>query len=178
MVATQVLRRRAVVVAAVAAAALLVGLALHGERERSALGRFQVSGLMAHIAPAEIADVEIESRGLRWRFVRDGAGWRALEAARPPRADAATRIEAGLRLLHVSAPERFLAGDELGARTSFGLEPPALRVLARSARPFAVAFGTTNPIGLARYAQVQGDARVALVPEYVAKAWEAVIESP
>ena len=64
------------------------------------------------------------------------------------------------------------------ARASFGLEPPALRVVARGARPFAVAFGTTNPIGLARYAQVQGDARVALVTAYVAKAWEEVIEAP
>ena len=104
MVATQVLRRRAVLAAAVAAAALLVGLALHGERERGPLGRFEASGLMAHIAPADIAEVEIETPGRRWRFVREGAAWRAVEAAQPPRADAATRIEAGLRLLHVSAP--------------------------------------------------------------------------
>ncbi len=175
MVAPAVLRRRALAAAAVAAAAILVGLALHGERRQSPLGRFEAAGLMAHVAPATVSEVEVTAGGRRRRFVRDGAVWRAAEPAAAISADAGARIETGLRLLHVSPPERVLTGEELAAQGSFGLDSPALRVAVKGTVAFAVAFGAANPIGLARYARVEGGAGIALIPGYVAQAWEEVI---
>ena len=67
-----------------------------------------------------------------------------------------------------------LAGDELGSVASFGLAPPVLHVAVKGAQAFSVSFGVANPMGLARYARVDGQAEVALLPGYVAEAWEQV----
>lgn len=175
MVDAPLLKRALWPALAVLALAVLLALALPGERPGTRLEKFEASGLMVHIDPASIAEVEISAGTRRWRFARDGGGWRVVEAALAPPADAAARVENGLNLLHNAAPERFLAGDELAAQASFGLEPPALQVVATGASRFAVAFGASNPLGLARYARVEGRTDVALVPGYVAEAWESAV---
>jgi hypothetical protein len=160
--------------AALAAGSLLL-LALYGERPGAGLDRFEASGPMAHLDPAGIAEVEVSAGALRWRFMRQGDGWRVLEASSTPPADVAVRIETGLRLLHNSAPERILVGDELAAQASFGLAPPALLVVATGSSRFSIAFGGANPLGLARYARLEGRDGVALMPGYVAETWEAAV---
>ena len=170
--AATVLKRALWPAAAAFAAAVLLALALYGERPGSNLEKFQAAGLMVHIAPASVNGVEITSGARRWRFARDGAGWRVVEAGLPPPPDFAARIESGLTLLHNAAPERILSGDELVAQASFGLDPPVLTVAATGAARFAAAFGTSNPLGLARYARIEGQGSVALVPGYVVEVWE------
>jgi hypothetical protein len=160
---------------AVLAVGVLLALALHGERPGAGLEKFEASGLMVHIDPASISEIEINAGARRWRFAREGRGWRVVEAALTPPADLAARIEGGLKLLHNAAPERILSGDELSAQASFGLEPPVLSVVATGAARFAIAFGASNPLGLARYSRVEGRADVALVPGYVAEAWEGAV---
>jgi hypothetical protein len=39
---------------------------------------------------------------------------------------------------------------------------------------FVILFGGTNPLGASRYAKVDGEAGIALLPTYVAEAWEQV----
>ena len=175
MVAPQVLKRALWPAAAALAAGVLLALALHGERPGARLEQFEATGLMLHIAPASVTAVEVSAGERRWRFVRDGGGWSVVEAALPPPSDIAVRIENGLKLLHNSAPERILSGDELAAQASFGLDPPALSVVATGTSRFAIAFGASNPLGLARYARVAGRDDVALVPGYVAETWEGVV---
>ena len=56
---------------------------------------------------------------------------------------------------------------------------PSLRHLDRRAlvaltAAFVILFGGTNPLGASRYAKVDGEAGVALLPTYVAEAWEQV----
>lgn len=160
--------------AALAIGALLA-LALHGERRGGGLEKYEAAGLMVHVDPASVTHVEIRAGSRRWRFARDGGGWRVVEAALAPPTDLAARLEGGLRLLHGAAPERVLAGEELSAQASFGLDPPALLVVATGAARFAIAFGASNPLGLARYARVEGRSDVALVPGYVAEAWESAV---
>ena len=173
--AAPILKRARWPAAAALAAGVLLALALHGERPGSSLEKFEAAGLMVHIAPASINTIEIAAGARLWRFARDGSSWRVVEAALPPAADFAARIESGLTLLHNAAPERTLSGDELVAQVSFGLDPPALTVVATGAARFAAAFGTSNPLGLARYARVEGQSDVALVPGYVVGAWEAAV---
>ena len=173
--AAPLLRRALWPVLAVLAVGVLLALALHGERPGAGLEKFEASGLMVHIDPASVAEVEVIAGARRWRFAREGGGWRVVEAALAPPVDLAARVESGLKLLHNAAPERILSGDELSAQASFGLEPPALSVVATGATRFAIAFGASNPLGLARYSRVEGRTEVALVPGYVAEAWEAAV---
>ena len=161
--------------AAALAAGVLIVLALHGERPEPGEGKFKSAGLMVHIAPASIREVEISAGKRRWRLVRESGGWRVVQAASSPPPDIAVRIENGLKLLHNAAPERILSGNELAAQASFGLDPPALAVVAVGATRFSIAFGASNPLGLARYARVEGQAEVALVPGYLAETWESAV---
>ena len=175
MVDAPLLRRALWPALAALAAGTLLLLALYGERPGAGLDKFEASGPMVHLDPAGIAEVEVHAGALRWRFARQGGGWRVVEASSTPPADVAVRIETGLRLLHNSAPERILAGDELAAQAAFGLDPPVLSVVATGASRFSIAFGAANPLGLARYARVEGRGEVALMPGYVAETWEAAV---
>lgn len=157
------------------AAGALLALALLGERRATHVGTFEPAGVMRHIPLREIVEVEVASGALRWRFARDAAGWRAAAAEVPLPAKATERIDEALRLLHNSAPERTLSGDDLGGFASFGLDPPALKVAVKGRTGFSIAFGTANPLGLARYARVEGRAEVVLLPRYVADVWEGVV---
>jgi hypothetical protein len=166
-------------VAAAAALAVLIFLALHGERENTTLVAFKSEGVMAAIAPESIAEVEVAAGSRHLRFVREaGGGWRSAESATPLGAEASARVSTAVNLLHDSAPQRTLIGAELDSVASFGLDPPALQVVLHGATPFSVSFGVANPIGLARYARVGGRDEVALLPGYVAEAWEQVLAKP
>ena len=173
--AAPLLKRALWAAGAALAAGVLLALALHGERPGPGEERFAAAGLMVGIAPATVTGVEVIAGARRWRFARAGSVWQVAEAALPPPVDFAARIESGLTLLHNAAPERILSGDELVAQASFGLDPPALTVVATGAARFATAFGTSNPLGLARYARVEGKSDVALVPGYLVEAWETVV---
>lgn len=174
--ATPPLKRVILPTAAVLAAGFLLVFAFHGERPESGLAPFVAAGIMP-LRPESIEAVEIDTGGRHWRLARGRDGrWV------PAQEEAQAQIEKALKFLHVSAPERTLTADEVAAMSAseFGLQPPALTVTARSAsgEPFTVHFGRKNPLGLARYARIEGRQDVVLVPAFIAEAWEAVAAQP
>lgn len=172
MVAAPQLKRALWPALAAAAGAALLGLALVGERPATHVAEFEPRGVMRHVATRDVAEVELVAGTRRWRFRRTQAGWDALQASAPVPSDFIERIETGLKLLHNSSPERRLAGEELALQSAFGLDPPALMVIATGKERFAVSFGGANPIGLARYTRIEGRSEVLLIPSYVAETWE------
>jgi hypothetical protein len=177
VVAAAALRRLGWPLAAAAASACLAALAFHGQRPEPGLARFQAAGLMLHLLPERVSQVEVEGGGKRLVLARGPEGrWTA--GGQAAAGELASRVETGLKLLHVSGPERSMAPGELRGipRAEFGLAPPALTVTARSGSgpAFTVHFGATNPLGLARYARVEGTEEIVLLPGFVAEAWEQV----
>lgn len=177
MVAAAALRRFAWPLAATAAAAFIAALAFHGQRPEPGLVRFEASGLMLHLPPERVSEVEIEMGGTRLRLAR-GPDGRWTSRGQAAEGDQAARIETGLKLLHASGPERVMTPDEIRGTpiSEFGLAPPALTVTTRDATGavFTIHFGKKNPLGLARYARVKGQDGVVLLPGFVAEAWEQV----
>jgi hypothetical protein len=155
--------------AAALAFAFLVGLALHGGRP-DVMVQFKPGGLMT-FAPEQAREIEIRRGSDRKRFVHGGERWDAP-------VETAERLEAGLRLLRDAAPMRVLTAEEVArvAPSEYALGADSLRVTVRPATgaPFVIQFGGTNPLGAARYAKVDGEAGIALLPAYVAEAWEQV----
>jgi hypothetical protein len=163
--------------AAATAVAVLITLALTGRRPEPGLAPFEAAGVMVAIPVEAVSAVEVRADDRHWRFERAGDSWRAVMAPSTHAADFAAQVEAGLRFLHASAPQRRLAARDLEAAllADFGLDPPRyiVSVQALGRQPFAVAFGATNPQGLAQYAQVGLDPDLLLLPRYVGEAWEA-----
>jgi hypothetical protein len=163
------LTRWACPAAAALAFAFLVGLALHGGRP-DIMVEFKPGGLMT-FAPEQAREIEIRRATDRQRFVRGGERWEAP-------VETAERLEAGLRLLRNAAPMRVLTAEEVARVPSseYALAADSLRVTVRpaSGAAFVIQFGGANPLGAARYAKVDGEAGVALLPAYVAEAWEQV----
>jgi hypothetical protein len=155
--------------AAALAFAFLVGLALHGGRP-DIMVQFKPGGLMT-FAPEQAREIEVRRGADRKRFVRSGERWNAP-------VETAERLEAGLRLLRNAAPMRMLTAEEVARvpPSEYTLSADSLRVTVRPATgaAFVIQFGGTNPLGAARYAKVDGEAGVALLPTYVAEAWEQV----
>ncbi len=179
MVGAPLLVRYALPAAAVLAGATLIVLATVGERENTSLAAFHAAGPMLHIDPAEITEVRVAKPGREWRFERAGGGWRAAGATQPLTPRQAGRIEAGLKLLHNSAPEREFTPEESSRPADFGLASPALRVTALgNGKSFMVEFGSPNPLGLARYTRVGGSAHALLLPSFVADTWFQALEAP
>lgn len=172
------LKRLAWPLAAATAAAFLVGLALHGERPEPGLVRFEAAGLMTQFAPEEANEVEIATADGTWRFRRQ-ASWEEVTLARPVPAGFADRIDAALRLLRNSGPSRILSPEEVAGMTAadYGLDRGAMQVTVKSVTGaiFVVRFGGPNPLGLGRYARVNGVAGVPILPGFVAEAWEQVV---
>jgi len=170
--------------AALASAACIAVLAFTGSRPEPGLVRFEAAGLMRHLAPERVREVDVVSGTARARFARAGdGGWVAADGTTDgPRSERSVRLEEGLKLLHASGPERIMSADEVGrgATQEFGLDPPQLTVTVRAsgAPPFTVHFGGRNPLGLARYARLEGQTDVILLPGFVAEAWERVIAAP
>jgi len=163
------MRRWAWPAAAALAFAFLVGLALHGSRP-DIMVQFKPGGLMA-FAPEQAREIEIRRGADRKRFVRNGERWEAP-------VETAERLEAGLRLLRNAAPMRLLTAEEVARvpPSDYALGADSLRVTVRpeAGAAFVIQFGGPNPLGAARYAKVDGEAGVALLPTYVAEAWEQV----
>jgi hypothetical protein len=175
VVAAPALRRAGWIVAVVIAAGVIVPLAFRGQRPEPGLARFEAAGVMLHIAPERIVEVEIAGGDERRRFIRTEAGGWAREGGGGP-ADLAARLDRGLQLLHVSAPQRVMTREEVGGTpaSEFGLEPPRLTVWARGPAipPFVIHFGGPNPQGLAQYARVDGRNDLVLLSRFVGEAWE------
>lgn len=172
---TGVFKRHVWSLLAAAAVLLLVGLALYSPDRQKGLVEHVASGPMSHLAVADIVALRIVVAGARpQRFERATGGWRAAEGGAPADVATANAIEAGLRLLHNSPPERSFEA----ATPEFGLDPAALqvRVHAADGQVFEAEFGAANPIGLARYTRVRsaGISSLQLMPGYVAEAWEQV----
>jgi hypothetical protein len=166
-------------VAALAATGFLVALALTGGRGGPGLAPFTPKGLMT-ISPAEVREVDLETREGHWHFIRADDGWHA--TAGTTAAGFAARLDAALTLLRNSGPERVLSASEIAAvdPAQFGLDPPRLRVVVNGpdASAFAVSFGATNVLGLSDYARPEGSREIALLPGFVAEEWERVGKTP
>ena len=163
---------------ALGAAGFLVALALTGGRSGSGLATFTPMGLMT-MPLAEVREVDVQTGDGHWHFVRAEDGWRASVGG--PAAGFATRLENALTLLHNSGPDRVLGADELANvdPAQFGLDRPRLRVVVNgSGASFGISFGETNVLGLSHYARRDGSREIALLPGFVAEAWERVGKLP
>ncbi|HXJ82366.1 MAG TPA: hypothetical protein VMS64_27240 [Candidatus Methylomirabilis sp.] len=172
-------RRATWVAAALAAAIVIIVLAAHGRRPEPGLARFQPAGVMVEIPPDHVSEIVLSRGGQRWRFTRTaGAHWTA-QGGPPTLADATqARLEQGLRFLHVSAPQRVMAREELSGTplAELGLDPPrfSVSVRPRGAEPVTVEFGVRNPQGLAQYAHRSGRDEILLLPSFVGEPWEDI----
>lgn len=154
--------------AAIVAFAFLVAAAFHGGRP-DILVEFKPTGLLRAFAPEQAQEIEIASGGARRRFARAGERWDTAP-------EVALRLDAALRLLRDSGPMRVLTAEEVARvpASDYALGPDSLKVSIRPAKgaTFVIQFGGRNPLGAARYAKVDGEAGIALLPTYVADAWE------
>ena len=161
------------IAAATVAAGVLGVLALHGERPTTHMSAFVAAGVMRHMAPSDVKEVEVAAGAQRWRFTRTPAGWASSADMRTASEKVRKAIDQGLLLLHNSAPERtFTSG---ATSDSYGLEAPMMTVMAKGSESFSIAFGNTNPLGLARYARVGDRKDVILLPSFVADTWHGVV---
>ena len=160
---------------AAAAVLLLLGLALYSPDRQKGLVEHVASGPMSAIAVADIVALHVVSGPRQQRFERTAGGWRVAESGAAADAATVNAIEAGLRLLHNSPPERSFDTTT----PEFGLDPAALQVRLQAAngQVFDAEFGAANPIGLARYTRIRsaGINSLQLMSAYVAEAWEQVI---
>src|SRR5262249_54526757 len=160
-------------VAATLAAGFIGLLAFQGGRRERGLARFTPAGLLADWPVEQVTSVEISAGANHRSFRRNTAGgWHAEAADTVTTADLGERIEKGLTLLHNSGPQRTdLASEQLA---EFELAPPHLSVTARmtGGTSITIEFGSTNPLGLERYARVAGRSEILLMPAFVADAWE------
>jgi len=165
--------------AALAAIAFLAALAFTGGRGGPGLAPFAPNGLLV-IPATEIREVDVSTDAAQWRFARGEGGWRVTQGNAAPGFEA--RLEAALTLLRNSGPERMLSDSEVASVNAeqFGLDPPKLRVVVRGPETsaFAISFGATNLLGLSHYARVDGRREIALLPGFVAEAWEQVGGTP
>jgi hypothetical protein len=168
------LKRHAWVVATIAAVLVLAMLAWRSPDRQKGLVEYQAAGTMRFIATEEVVALQIVAGPSQQRFERRAGAWQRAGTGTPVDAAVASAIEAGLRLLHNTPPERSFES----ATPAFGLDPPALQVRARASdgRVFEADFGATNPMGLARYMRTRsgGVDTLELIPAYVAEAWEQV----
>jgi hypothetical protein len=165
--------------AALAAIAFLAALAFTGGRGGPGLAPFTPNGLLV-IPAGEVREVDVASGIGQWHFVREEGTWRVTKGRPAP--EFAARLESALTLLRNSGPERTLTDSEVAGvdAAQFGLETPRLRVVVSGAdaRVFAISFGATNLLGLSHYARIDGRREVALLPGFVAEAWEQVVSKP
>jgi hypothetical protein len=159
--------------AATLATIVLVGLALTGGRGGPGLEPFVPKGLLP-IPVENVREVDVTAPPGHWHFVRADGGWRTMQGNAT--AGFEGRLDGALRLLRNSGPERVLTGAEVtgAGAAQFGLAPPWLRIMVSGpdAAVFAISFGATNPMGLSHYAMLDGSPEIALLPTFLAEAWE------
>ena len=161
-----VLKRYGWAAAALAAIALLLVLALRSPDRQKGLTQYEAAGTMRHIATTDVTAVQLIAGTRARRLERRNGVWPA----------DAVEIEAALRLLHNTPPERSFDA----ATPEFGLDPPAftVRLTTADGRAFEADFGAANPMGLARYVRVRdaGATALYLMPGYLAEAWEPLMQ--
>jgi len=168
---------------ALIAGGALLALATRGEPSGTGLARFEAAGPMVQVTPERVTAVELRSAERRWRFVRTArGGWAAAPGSLPGAADLGAQVEAGLRFLHASAPQRVLDRDEVRAASldEMGLSHPRLTVTVFAAEgvAFAVDLGGPTPQGFAQYARVAGSDEVLLLNRYLGEAWARAVAAP
>lgn len=165
--------------AAIIATLVLVGLAFTGGRGGPGLEPFVPKGLLT-IPVENVREIDVSAPRGHWHFVRTEGGWRATQGVATAGFEA--RLDNALRLLRNSGPERVLTGAEVtrAGAAQFGLAPPWLRIIVSGpdALVFAISFGATNPMGLSHYAMLDGSPEIALLPIFVAEAWELTGATP
>ncbi len=181
--ATPTLRTLGWAAMALVAGGALLALATRGEPSGTGLARFEAAGAMVGLSPDRATAVEVRTTDRQWRFVRTAAGgWAAAEGSPPGAADLGAQVEAGLRFLHVSAPQRVLDREEVRAASlaEMGLAPPRLTVTVFTGdrAAFAADLGGPNPQGLAQYARVVGSDEVLLLNRYLGEAWLKAVSAP
>lgn len=142
------------------------------------MARFVAAGVMTQFAPDMAREVEIVTADATWRFRRQ-AVWEEVGSTRSAPAGFGDRIDAALRLLRDSGPSRVLTPEEVAgvAPADYGLDHGTMQVTVGSAAgaTFVIRFGGANPLGLGRYARVDGMAGIPILPGYLADAWEQVV---
>jgi hypothetical protein len=165
--------------AALVATAFLVGLAFTGGRGGPGLEPFVPKGLLT-IPVENVREVDVAAPRGHWHFLRTREGWRATQGMAT--AGFEVRLESALRLLRNSGPDRVLTAAEVAraGASQFGLAPPWLRIIVSGpdASAFTISFGATSPMGLSHYAMLDGSSEVALLPVFVAEAWERTGGTP
>ena len=173
------MNRLAWAAAALCATAFLVALAFTGGRGGPGLDPFIPKGLMT-IPIEDVREIDVVAPHGNWHFVRTQDGWRATQGIAT--AGFEVRLESALKLLRNSGPDRILTEAEVAqaGAAQFGLTPPRLRVIVSGpdASVFAISFGGTNPMGLSRYARLDGSSQIALLPAFVAEEWERTGGAP
>lgn len=166
-------------VAAILATIVLAGLALTGGRGGPGLEPFVPKGLLA-IPVENVREVDVTAPRGHWHFVRAEDGWRTTQGIAT--AGFEGRLDGAIRLLRNSGPERVLTGAEVteAGAAQFGLAPPWLRIVVTGsdASVFAISFGAANPMGLSHYAMLDGSQQIALLPNFLAEAWEQAGAAP
>ncbi len=178
MVASAGVKRFGLPVTAVAAAVFLATLAFVGDRPRPGSEPFKPQGLLSGWTTEQVTAVKINKGSEERLFTRDPGGpWRSANGEVRP--ELAAQIETGLRLLRNSASERDFSPEELRGRSmsEFGLETPKFILTARTAggETATIVFGEINPLGLTQYVRMDGRREIAMLPSYVANAWDEAI---
>ncbi|MDD2919127.1 hypothetical protein [Rhodoferax sp.] len=162
------------VLAALVSLAVLAVLAFQGPDRRQSLVEHQAEGKMKHLATDSVTSVRASSSAGTHYFKRAADGqWLLSRPAADAGVSAATgaAIEAGLRLLHNTLPERNFETEI----PEFGLSAPVLELALQTVdgQSFEATFGATNPMGIAQYVRIRcgGQTTVHLMPTYVAQAW-------
>jgi Domain of unknown function (DUF4340) len=176
-------RRRAllITVAALAVGFLLL-MAVSGHvRSMQNLVRFEAAGLMPE-APDYIDRVELTAGGQRLVFTRRDPGrWAVGASAGAFPAGGASRLDASLKFMHVTAPIRVLSRGEYEGQPlgEYGLDPPRYTVsLQHGARTvLAMSFGGDNPQHISQYVRVEGRDELYLLPIFVGREWERVAQA-
>ena len=175
MVAPTGVRRYLWPIGAVLAAGFIGALAFHGSRPEPGLARFEAAGVLSDWQLREVVAVEVNAAARRRAYRRDAdGGWRLESSDEVVAANLAEQIELGLKLLHNSAPQR--TDLDSAQLTEFGLQPPRLTVVVAAANGASrtIEFGGANPLGLERYARIDGQRDIMLLPSFVVDAWEPV----
>jgi hypothetical protein len=173
-------RRVGISAAALGALAFLVAMAFSGRmRESQQYVKFEPAGLLRE-TPETIDRVELVAAARRLVFLRAGDRWKTPTAAQVPAA-LVPHLEMSLRFMHVAAPVRVMARKEYAGEPlrEFGLEPPSYTVsLYRGADTvLSTRFGARNPQEILQYVRVDGHDELYLLPVFVGREWELVIEA-
>lgn len=158
---------------AAGAAVTLLAMAMLSPDRQQSMAAFAPAGPLRDVEVSLIRSISLKGKGTERRYGRAADGlWRGTVAG--VEEGRATKVEPALRLMRNAAAER----DFDRAEPDFGLEAPVLEVTIEGpAGTVEVAFGATNPIGMARYVRLRRPAGFSwhLLPSYVADGFERLL---